>query len=97
MPTFICFVNWTDPGIKNVKDAPNRAEAAKAALKKLGGEIKDVYVTTGQYDVLLIAEAPDGDVMAKFVLAVGALGNVRTTTCRGFTEAEFQKMVSDLP
>ena len=97
MPTFISFLNWTDQGIKNVKDAPNRAEAAKAALKKLGGEIKDVYVTTGQYDVLLIADAPDGDVMAKFVLAVGALGNVRTTTCRGFTEAEFQKMVSDLP
>ncbi len=97
MPTFICFVNWTDQGIKNVKDAPNRAEAAKAALKKLGGEIKDVYVTTGQYDVLLIADAPDGDVMTKFALAIGAQGNVRTTTCRGFTEGEFQKMVSDLP
>ena len=97
MPTFICFLNWTDQGIKNGKDAPNRSEAAKAALKALGGEVKEVYVTTGQYDVLLIADAPDGDVMAKFVLAVGALGNVRTTTCRGFTEAEFQKMVSDLP
>ncbi len=45
MPTFICFVNWTDQGIKNVKDAPNRSEAAKAALKALGGEVKDVYVT----------------------------------------------------
>ncbi len=78
-------------------EAPKRAEAAKAARKKLGGEIKEVYVTTGQYDVLLIAEAPDGDVMAKFALAVGALGNVRTTTCRGFTEGEFQKMISDLP
>ncbi len=97
MPTFICSMNWTDQGIKNVKDAPNRGEAARAVLKELGGEIKDIYVTTGQYDILLIAEAPDGDVMAKFALAVGTWGNVRTTTCRGFTEDEFQKMVSDLP
>ena len=49
MPTFISFVNWTDQGIKNVKDAPNRLEAARAALKGLGGEVKDVYVTNGQY------------------------------------------------
>ncbi len=97
MPTFISFMNWTDQGIKNVKDAPNRSEAAKAALKELGGEVKEVYVTTGQYDVLLIAEAPDGDVMAKFALAVGAQGNVRTTTCRGFTDDEFQKIVLNLP
>ena len=97
MPTFISYVNWTDQGIKNVKDAPNRFEAAKAALKALGGEVKEIYVTTGQYDLLVIAEAPDGDVMAKFALAVGAQGNVRTTTCRGFTEIEFQKIVSDLP
>ncbi len=66
-------------------------------LRKLGGEVKQVYVTTGQYDFLLVADAPDGDAMAKFVLAVGTQGNVRTTTCRGFTEDEFQKMVSDLP
>ncbi len=97
MPTFISFLNWTDQGIKNVKEAPNRGEAAKAVLKELGGEIKDIYVTTGPYDVLLIAEAPDGDVMAKFALAIGAWGNVRTTTCRGFNEDEFQKIVSDLP
>ncbi len=97
MPTFISFVNWTDQGIKNVKDSPNRVEEAKAVLKGLGGEIKEIYVTTGQYDILVIADAPDGDVMAKFVLAVGAWGNVRTTTCRGFTENEFQKIVSDLP
>jgi len=97
MPTFICFVNWTDQGIKNIKDSPNRAEAARAALKAMGGEIKDIYVTSGQYDLVLIAEVPDGDVMAKFALAVGAQGNVRTTTCRAFTEDEFQKIVSDLP
>ena len=97
MPTFISFVNWTEQGIRNVKDSPNRFEAAKAALKDLGGEIKDIYVTTGQYDIVVIADAPDGDVMAKFALAVGAQGNVRTATSRAFTEDEFQQIVSDLP
>ena len=97
MPTFISFVNWTDQGIKNVKDAPNRLEAARAALKGLGGEVKDVYITNGRYDIVVIADAPDGDAMAKFALTVGAQGNVRTETVRGFTEGEFQKMISDLP
>ena len=97
MPTFISQVKWTDQGIKNVKDAPNRLEAARAAIKVLGGEIKDVYITTGEYDILLIIEAPDGDVIAKFSLATAAQGNVRTTTTRGFTEAEFQRIVTDLP
>ena len=97
MPTFISFVNWTDQGIKNVKEAPNRLEAARAALKGLGGEVKDVYVTNGQYDMVVIADAPDGDAMATFALDVGAQGNVRTETVRGFTEGEFQKIVSNLP
>ena len=97
MPTFISFVNWTEQGIRNVKDAPNRFEAAKAALKEMGGEVKDIYVTTGQYDIVVIADAPDGDTMAKFALAMGARGNVRTATSRAITEAEFQKIVSDLP
>ncbi len=97
MPTFISLLNWTDQGIKEVKDSPNRIEAAKAALKEMGGEIKDIYVTSGQYDLVMISDVPDGDVMAKFSLAIGAQGRTRTTTCRAFTEGEFQKIVSDLP
>ncbi len=97
MTTFISFVNWTDQGIKNVKEAPNRLEAARAALKGVGGEIKDVYITNGRYDIVVIADAPDGDAMATFALAIGAQGNVRTETVRGFTEGEFQKIVSNLP
>lgn len=97
MPTFISYVNWTDQGIRNVKDAPDRAEAARAALKKLGAEIKDVYLTSGQYDLLVIVDAPDAEAMTKFALAVGQQGNIRTTTVRGFTEDEFRSMIADLP
>jgi len=97
MPTFISFVNWTDQGIRNVKEAPHRSEAATALLKKLGGEVKDIYLTTGDQDIVLIADAPDGEVMAKFALAVGALGNVRTRTVRAWSESEFAKIIDDLP
>lgn len=97
MPTFISYLNWTDQGIRNVKDSPNRVEAARGALKNLGGEIKDMYLTTGQYDLLLVVDAPDADVMAKFAMSLGQQGNVRSTTVRGFTEDEYLSIVADLP
>jgi len=97
MPTFISFLNWTDQGIRNVKDAPNRAEAARAAIKNLGGEIKDIYLTTGQHDLLAIVDLPDADAMAKFALTLGQQGNVRSTTVRGFTEEEFLNLLDNLP
>ncbi len=97
MPTFISYWNWTDQGIRSVKDAPNRAEAARAALKNLGGEFKDIYITTGQYDLLAIIDLPDAEAMAKFALTLAQQGNVRSTTVRGFTEEEFRSIVADLP
>ncbi len=97
MPTFICYLNWTDQGIRNVKSGPDRVEAAIAVVKDLGGELKDFYMTTGQYDFLLIADLPDAEVMAKFDLALAMQGNVRTTTVRAFTEAEYISIIDDLP
>ena len=97
MPTFVSLINFTDQGIKNVKDSPHRIEAAKAMLRDLGGEVKDMYITTGQYDAVVIAEVPDGEIMIKFALALGSAGNVRTQTTRAFTEEEFQGILADLP
>ncbi len=97
MLTFFTFINFTDQGIKNVKESPKRIRAGKALLKKMGGRVKQVYLTSGDYDAVLIAEVPNGDVMAKFAMALGSLGNVRTTTVRAWPEAEFKKMVSELP
>ena len=97
MATFICFLDWTDQGIRNVKDAPSRAEASKKLLKDLGGELKQAFVTSGEHDALIIAEAPDGDVMAKFAMALASQGNVRTNTVRAWTEGELQQIVSALP
>ncbi len=97
MPMFICTLNWTDQGIRAVKDSPKRAKAARDLAKKLGVEIKEVYLTSGESDLLLILDTPNGDNIAKFALALGSLGNVRSRTARAWPQAEYEKMVSELP
>lgn len=97
MPTFTLSLNWTEQGIRNVKDVPKRAQAARELGKKLGVELKQIYLTTGDSDLLVIAEAPDGNNIAKFAMAIGAQGNVRTRTARAWPEAEFHKMIAELP
>jgi uncharacterized protein with GYD domain len=97
MPMFILSLGWTDQGIRGVKDAPKRSQAAKELAKKVGLQIKDIYLTSGDSDLLLIVDAPNGDNVAKFALALGSLGNVRTRTARAWPEAEFQKLISELP
>jgi uncharacterized protein with GYD domain len=97
MPTFIISINLTDQGIKNIKESPKRMQAGKSLLKKMGGRVKQVYLTSGDNDAVMIAEAPNGDVMTKFAMALSSFGNVRTNTVRAWPEAEFKKMVSELP
>ena len=63
MPTFICFLNWTDQGAKNAKDAAKRSQAARAMIDKLGGRLVSAYITTGHYDVVATVEMPDGEAM----------------------------------
>jgi uncharacterized protein with GYD domain len=97
MPTFLCSLSWTDQGIRSVKDAPKRAQAARELAKTLGVEIKQLYLTSGDHDLLIIVDTPNGDNVAKFALAVSSQGNVRTSTVRAWPEPEFQKLISELP
>jgi uncharacterized protein with GYD domain len=97
MPTFICLINWTDQGAKNAKDAVKREQAARSIAEKLGGKLVSAYVTTGQYDVIATLDMPNGEAMVKFASAASATGNVRTTTVRAFTSAEFSKLAADVP
>ena len=96
MPTFIIMMNWTEQGIRNVKDAPKRAAAAKETAKKLGVEIKQTYLTNGRFDLVSIVESPSGDNIAKFCMQIGALGNVRTSTVRAWSQDEYMKLISEL-
>jgi uncharacterized protein with GYD domain len=97
MPMFMCTLNWTEQGIRAIKDAPKRAKAARDLAKKVGVEIKEVYLTSGDSDLLVILDTPNGDNAAKFALALGSHGNVRTRTARIWPQAEYQKLISELP
>jgi len=96
MATFIHLISFTDQGIRNVKDSPDRFEAYKAMAEKLGGKVKGVYYTMGHYDMLVILEAADEMAMTA-ILKVGSLGNVRTETLRGFSLEEMKKIITKMP
>jgi len=97
MATYISLIKYTQQGIQNIKDSPARLDAAKKAFQGMGAEVKQFYLIMGQYDLVIIFEAPDDETAAKLVLATGSLGNVSTQTMRAFTEDEFRKIVAGLP
>jgi uncharacterized protein with GYD domain len=97
MPLFIMSMNCTEPGIRTVRDWPKRANDARSYAKKVGVEIKTVYLTTGDYDLIAVIDAPNAENIARFALGIGAHGNVRTKTAQAWTESELAKLVTDLP
>ena len=82
MPTFICFLNWTDQGAKNAKESGKRYQAARNMAEKLGGKLLSAYVTTGQYDVVSTVDMPNGEAMVKFATAISATGNAHDDGAR---------------
>jgi uncharacterized protein with GYD domain len=97
MPTYLTLLRYTQQGIETMKESPTRLEAAKQSIRQLGGEIKAFYLVMGQYDAVVISEAPDDETATKFALATGARGFVRTETLRAYTEEEYRRIIAALP
>lgn len=96
MGKYIVLADWTEQGIAKVKDSPKRLDAARKLAKKLGAKAGDFYMTIGKHDMLLHLEAPDDATVARFVLSLAGGGNVRTTTLKAFSEAEYRKILASL-
>ena len=94
MSAYVLLCNFTDQGIKGIKDVPKRRAAAREIGKSLGVEIKSGQLALGAYDLILHVEAASDEAMAKFVLSVASKGNVRTTTVKVFSEAETDKIIA---
>lgn len=94
MATFITTIKFTPQGLKGIDASTKRAAALKAFAKKLGVKVTDIYWTLGEYDGVLIFEAPDDETATGMLLNLGAMGNVQTTTCRAFTAAEMDQILS---
>ncbi len=94
MVTFITNFKFTQQGVKGIGDSTKRAAAFKAAAKKLGAKVTNIYWTLGEYDGMLIIEAPNEETAMTALLHLASAGNVRTTTVRAFTGAEIDKIVT---
>ncbi len=94
MAKYIVLVNWTDQGIKNVKNSPSRVAAVREVGKTFGCDMTELYMTIGPYDLVTMVEAPDDEALAKFMLSIASAGNVRTTTMKAFPEDTYRSIVT---
>jgi uncharacterized protein with GYD domain len=96
MTTYVALVNWTDQGVRDVAGSPKRLDAARRQLESMGGRLQSFLMTMGEYDLVLVYEAPDDAVAARFTLILGRQGNVRTKTLKAFPEAAYREIVAAL-
>ncbi len=96
MATFIVLLNFTDQGIRNVKESPDRYEKFRTMAEKQGVTVNNVYWTVGHYDIVVVLEGSD-EAVTTVLLKLGSLGNVRSETLRSFSAEEMKGIVSKLP
>ena len=97
MPTYVTLVKWTEQGIQKIKDLPDRLEAAGKIMEAMGGKFTGMYITTGEYDMVVVAEGPSDEAASAALLAIASRGFVRTVTMRAFTPVEFAGILKKLP
>ncbi len=97
MFTYISLLNFTDKGIQGIKDSPKRAAAAKEAGKKFGVNMREIYWTLGDHDLVCVLEADTEAAITAFSLAVAQQGNVRSKSLRAFTAGEMEAVIGKLP
>ncbi len=97
MATYIMLMKLTEQGVKDIKNAPQRIEQAFKTVEAMGGKVIGFYSVMGDYDYVAIGEFPSDELAMTFLLGLGSLGNVKTTTLRAFTREEFAAVVKKLP
>src|SRR5579884_1758982 len=93
MPSYIILGQYTDQGIRNIKQSPNRTQAVEQALQQAGGKMLSYYQTMGGYDFVCAVELPDDETAMRILMQVGAQGNVRTTTLKAFPREEIARVI----
>jgi len=97
MPGYVTLHKYTQQGLGNIKESPDRLKRARAAGEKMGIKCVGAWVTLGEYDLVIVWDAPDDQTIAAFVLAQTRLGNVTSQTLRALSEDEFAQVVAKLP
>jgi uncharacterized protein with GYD domain len=94
MAAYMLLCNFTDQGVRTIKEAPQRRAAARELAKNCGVEIKTGYLAIGPYDLVIHVDAPNDETLATFLLSLGSKGNVRSTTLKLFAETEYDKILA---
>lgn len=96
MAEYILLIDWTEQGVRKIKDSPKRLDAARKLAESAGCKFGDFYMTMGGYDMVAHLDAPDDATVARFVLNLAGGGNVRTHTLKAFGEDEYRKILGAL-
>ena len=96
MPSYIMLSNWTDQGIRQVKDSPDRLDAARKLCSQHGAEITAFYMTLGAYDMVIIIDAPNDDAFAKLAISIAKGGNIRSASLKAFDEDQYRKIIESV-
>ena len=96
MPTYVTLLKWTDQGIRNIKDSPQRLDAARQTMREAGGNLRDFYMVMGEYDLVVVGEAPDDETYARVMLSIASRGSVSTTTLKAFSEEEYRRIIASV-
>ena len=97
MPTYMSLIKYTQKGVENMKESPDRLNAAKEIFKSMGAEIKSFYLAMGRFDAVVISEIPDDETAMKLSIKLGSAGAIRTESFRIFNENEYRKLISEMP
>jgi len=97
MTTYILLVNWTDQGIRDVKNTLDRVKSFRKTAQAMGITVDALKWTLGSHDLVVTVDAPDDETVTRLGMALGQLGNVRTTTMRAFGEDEMARILKGLP
>jgi uncharacterized protein with GYD domain len=96
MPTYVALIDWTDQGIRNVRETVERYDRSTELAEKHGVRFEQIYWTVGPHDIVAIAEAPDVESVTAFLLELGSAGNLRTTTLQAFDREEMSSLLQRL-
>ena len=97
MAIYISLISFTDQGIRNIKQSPERAQAFRDMVEKAGATVKAIYWTLGNYDLVAITDVPDDATAMTLLLTTGSIGNIRTQTLKGFSAEEMAPILAKLP
>jgi len=97
MPTYVSLLNWTDQGIRTVKETTKRAKGFHNMAEKMKVKVREIHWTMGRYDVVVVMEAPDDEAVSRLMLGLGTSGNVKSETLRAYSAREMARILEGIP